>query len=427
MSVPHEQKSDTQNFMFFILYNILLFLAAPFIYLFSVIDPKLRESGREQKNPLDIAEACRKSGKAVIWMHAASAGEFEQIRPLAERLFVTDKYALILSVSSKTIMDKVRNDPRFTVIFYNPWDFPVRTRNFVKTIRPTLYLNTRHDLWFNLLRSLKREAVPVIQVNTNMYAGSRRLRVPFRSFNRSLFGMIDILFTSTDYNRKLIELVYDGEIIVSGDTRFDQVVERKNRNTGNILPDQAKKSKVCIYGSLVDSDQSIVSPAVLESLQADSSLLHVLVPHEVDTETLERWEALFKHSIYSVQRISTLKEEKKADILIWDRVGQLADLYGEGDLAYVGAGFSTGVHNVIEPAVYGIPVAYGPRYEILSEAIELAEQNISFVINNKHDLLNFYKLLDQPDRYEQIARETLDYVRTRSGASDRILKRLKLI
>ena len=411
---------------------MILIFFYPLIFFWSLFNNKLKESRKGQgraKEIRNLLDSNSENNRPVIWLHAASAGEFEQISPLIDLLYLADTYRLILSVSSSTIMNKIENDPRLISIFYNPWDLPFRTMNYVNQIQPDYYINTRHDIWFNLLCAFKNKNIPTILINANLYKSSKRLKFPWLGINKAMFAAYSSVFTATEYNKKLLKLLYNKEITVSGDTRFDRVYKRMQANKGNLLPDVVKsRCNIICYGSVVTSDMTIIQKAILDH-NAElkiNNLKHLIVPHEVDEQHLCEWESLFKNSSSQCIRKSKFSHYNNEDIIIWDTVGELADLYGECQLAYVGAGFSTGVHNVIEPAIYGIPVAYGPYFEILSEAIELKEKDISKVIYTSEDLNSFLKLLDQPEKYKNLSEGSENYVMDGVGASKRIIESLKL-
>lgn len=408
----------------FYVYSVLSYFLFPFLYVASFFSKKLKASRKGQAaiwRKLEDFNDKRLPLKKVIWLHAASAGEFEQLRPLITRLSSRD-YHLVQTVTSATIYRGIAGDSRFDCLCYLPWDLPTRTKRFISKLKPDIFINTRHDLWFNLLRSLNRAKIPSVLINANLYQNSARLKWWSRSFQKELFGQISRIFTVSDSVAKLLKQLYSGEIIVSGDTRFDQVYERAQINNKEFLPESVHVSgrKVIVYGSVIPSDVDVVTSAVIRA--DNDKLLHLLVPHEIGETDLQLWEEIFQDAGVASIRKDRLNEWAGEPIIIWNAVGELADLYKVAQLAYVGAGFSTGVHNVIEPAVYGIPVAYGPRYDILAEAIEMAKQKIAAVIQTNEDLLQFFQLPENAEKYETVCRQTREYVQAGIGAADKIFE-----
>ncbi|HDR05516.1 MAG TPA: hypothetical protein ENN84_09800, partial [Candidatus Marinimicrobia bacterium] len=161
-----------------IIYSVLLILAYPFLIFGSLINQKLKASRRGQTAiwpKLAEFKKNRQPGRKVIWLHAASAGEFEQLQPLIKRLSAGD-YHLVQTVTSVTIFQKINDDPRFDCICFLPWDLPRRTQRFIRELKPHIFINTRHDLWFNLLSACRLEKVPTVLINANLYEASSRLR-----------------------------------------------------------------------------------------------------------------------------------------------------------------------------------------------------------------------------------------------------------
>ena len=363
--------------------------------------------------------------KKVIWLHAASAGEFEQIKPLVNRLTGDKRYHLVQTVTSPTIYLKIFTDKRFDAILYLPWDLPWRVNRFIHRLQPTIFINTRHDLWPNLLRTLRRNQIPSILINANLYGSSKRLQPFYRRFNRVVFNQIDRIFTGTARLAENLQHLYRGPIDVVGDTRFDQVYERANKNSSEWLAqDIVQNRQVVVYGSVIDSDLTVVTEAIAKSVSRGDSVLHVVVPHEVGEKHLTPWEVSFYRAQVKSARVSELTSYTGESILLWNKVGDLADLYKHAQLAYVGAGFTTGVHSVTEPAIYGVPAAHGPEFDLLDEAIELVNQGISTVVTSGDELGAYLELLDQPEVLRQKREALHTFMQAYLGATDRILEAL---
>jgi len=406
------------------LYNFLIILAFPVVWVVAVINKKLRGSLAGQRElwfVLDRFKAKRASDpRPVIWLHAASAGEFEQLQPVLDRL--RQRSVLIFQTfTSSTIYYKAFTDKRFDGVAYLPWDLPWRVNRFVKRLTPDLFINTRHDLWPNLLLTLRRRGIRSIFINANLYPDSLRLKPWFRGVNRWIFSNLSAVYTISDSVSGLLQNLYDGPLQVSGDTRFDRVAERAARNAGQLIPNSVIGERpVVIYGSVLPSDLDVVVPAIVDSLKIRDAL-HVIVPHETRERDLTPWEvALFRRRLKAV-RYSELDRYRGESVLIWNSVGQLADLYTHATLAYVGAGFGAGVHSVTEPAIYQVPAAHGPSYQILAEAVDLVTLGISTVVQTGADLAKWLELLDQPDELKQKRDALALFVAERVGATDRIL------
>ena len=413
------------QFLILFLYNVLVTLAWPLVWVVAIFNSKLRGNlagQREIKQSLDrFRKKTSEEPRPIVWLHAASAGEFEQLQPVLDAL-QQEKVWIFQTFTSSTIYLKSFTDKRFHGVSYLPWDLVWRTRRFIKTLDPNLFVNTRHDLWPNLLNSLKRAGVRSVLINANLYPDSARLWPVLKSINAVIFNQISQIYTVSENVAGLIRRLYAGELVVSGDTRFDRVAQRAQRVSGSLLSEGLIDQRpVVVLGSVLDSDLAIIVPAMAEHLK-QHQVLFVLVPHETRERDITPWEvALFRHSIKAV-RYSELEHYKGENVIIWNTVGQLADLYQHASLAYVGAGFGAGVHSVTEPAIYHVPAAHGPSYQILAEAVELVELQISRVITTPDELSNWLQLLDHPDELQRLRDALQRYMEERLGATHRILK-----
>jgi len=409
--------------LFYLLYNLLLLIALPIIWVSAYFNDKLGNSLTGQHKIKTALKTFRKivdlNPKPVIWLHAASAGEFEQIKPVLSRLNKMDVY-VYQTFTSATIYYKASQDGRFHGVSFLPWDTYTRVNRFIKILKPDIHINTRHDIWPNLLLALHQNQIRNILINANLYKESKRLKPVLKVINSVVFKYIDHIYTGSESLKSLLIQLYSGPIDVVGDSRFDQVSERAKTNhsvliPGNIIADR----KVIIYGSVIDSDMDLITDSIAKSLSGNN-ILHVIVPHEVMERDLIPWEiAFYKHQVKAI-RLSEISLYNNESVLIWNSVGQLADLYKHATLAYIGAGFTTGVHSVTEAAIYCVPSAHGPKYDILAEAIDLVESGLSTVVHNSAALVKF--TLTPQKEIERLSLAINEFTSTRIGATDRIMR-----
>ncbi|MBC8376727.1 MAG: hypothetical protein H8E26_11840 [FCB group bacterium] len=409
--------------LFYSLYNLLLYLVLPILWVSAYFNDKLAGSLSGQKDitsrVLRFKDKVKSDPKPIIWTHSASAGEFEQMRPVLSRLSELDVY-IYQTFTSATIFYKASHNKTFHGVSFLPWDLYTRVNHFVTLLEPDLFINTRHDIWPNLHFSLRNNQIRNILINANLYQNSKRLLPGLRGINALVFNQIDHIYTGSTTLKSLLEQIYAGQIDVVGDSRFDQVHERSIKNkevliTNDLIADR----RVVIYGSVGDSDLKIITDAIAQ-VPGDKAFMHIIVPHEIAERDLIPWEAeLFRQKIKSIRK-SELAQFKNESVIIWDSVGQLADLYKYADLAFIGAGFGAGVHSVTEAAIYKVPSAHGPNYDILAEAIDLVEKGLSAVVNDVVDLTTF---LSMPEEIiSEISVQIEVYVNEGLGATDRIIK-----
>ncbi len=399
----------------FLLYNLLLILLIPLFLLAALFNRKIRALLLGQFKALPAKEEYL--GKQVIWLHAASGGEFQQILPV-QRALHSGERILVLTVTSPSIYLKVHTHPGFDHVRYVPWEFPCLIKRFIRRVQPQAMLNTRHDVWPNLYRILKKKRIPTLLINANLYRSSARLKGFSRTLNAVVFNQIAEIATVNSDTADLLRRIYSGPLHVWGDTRFDQILFRSEH------PDFASEALEgkpwFIFGSLLSGENNLVAKAIA----AHPDKPFIIVPHETDRAEISWWEETLnkqKRSFVLRSKLETLNDE---NIIVWDSVGELADLYRYGLAAYVGGGFGAGVHSVIEPAVYHIPVAYGPKYDILAEAIELAQQDVAVVIHTAEELSRFIEQAFDADWNREKAEAIRNFVDTRSGATGKIVQHL---
>jgi len=321
--------------------------------------------------------------------------------------------------TSSTIYFKASQNKIFDGVSFLPWDIYTRVNRFVTQLQPDLFINTRHDIWPNLLLSLHRNQVRNILINANLYKKSKRMLPGFKQLNALVFNQIDHMYTGSATLKALLEQIYSGTIDIVGDSRFDQVDERSQKNREMLISDNlVADRRVVIYGSVGNSDLKIITSAIAQS-PSDKAFTHIIVPHETSERDLIPWDSeLFRLKIKSIRK-SELDQFKGESVIIWDSVGQLADLYKYADLAYIGAGFDAGVHSVTEAAIYHVPCSHGPKYDILAEAIDLVEAQLSTVIYEAQDLVNFLAL--SPQAISSLSTRIETFVNERLGATNKII------
>ncbi|MBT3823482.1 MAG: hypothetical protein HOF96_00730 [Candidatus Marinimicrobia bacterium] len=408
--------------LFYSFYNLLIYIALPIVWVFAFFNDKLGGSFVGQKDithrVLRFKAKVKSDPKPIVWTHSASAGEFEQMRPVLSRLADMDVY-IFQTFTSATIYYKASQNKIFHGVSFLPWDLYSRVNRFVTQLEPDLFINTRHDIWPNLMLSLHKHQVRNILINANLYQDSKRLLPGLRGVNTQVFNQIDHIYTGSSALKSLLQQIYTGDIDVVGDSRFDQVHERALNNRELLITDELiSDRRVVVYGSVGDTDLEIITTAIAQP-RTDKAFLHIIVPHETAERDLIPWETeLYRQKIKSIRQ-SEIEQFKNESVIIWDRVGQLADLYKYADLAFIGAGFGAGVHSVTEAAIYHVPCAHGPKYDILAEAIELVDEELSTVVHELKDLTTFLAL---PQSDLSILSEKIkSFVNERLGATDKII------
>ncbi|HOI30431.1 MAG TPA: glycosyltransferase N-terminal domain-containing protein [Melioribacteraceae bacterium] len=416
----------------YLLYNLIIIpIAKVVIFFISLFNQKVRTGIRDRRKLfenliIDLTGIDRK--KKMIWFHSASMGEFEQAKPIIEKIKSEKKFNIIITFFSPSGYRNSLKYPYADIISYIPIDTPILTERFLNLVRPHLAVFMRYDFWPNMVWQLDRKRIPYFIVDATMRSRSKRKLPLAIDFHRSLFSNISrVLTVSEDDAKNFREFgIPDSRIEVVGDTRFDRVYQKSldAKEKKLFKEDFFKGKKIFVLGSTWESDEEIVLPALMKAMEYDPDLMPIIVPHEPTVQHLERIEHTFyKH--FSTIRFSYLNNYKNERVIIVDSIGILLTLYTYAHAAYVGGSFKQGIHNVLEPAVYGIPVIFGPKIENSREANLLVSIGGAFVIRNKKEAYRIIRRLftDQNFRSER-GKICSYYVKENTGASDKILQKI---
>ncbi len=414
------------------------FIAIPLFWLLlqvgALVNRKIRRGIRGRRGLLQRLEVdIQKLAKSQrIWFHSSSMGEFEQAKPIIAALHRKyDDLDIIVTFFSPSGYEHSRNYKLATLITYIPFDTRSNARRFLELIRPSAAIMVRYDIWPNHVWELRRRNIPTFIANATLRKDSSRLYPILRNFHRQVYESVTSILTVSQADADAFQKfqLTQPELHVIGETRYDQVWQRSEeaRSKHLIPPDMLKRKKVFVVGSSWDEDEAVVLPAFRRIAQHDSNALMILVPHEPTIETLERLELALNYSLRSI-RFSDLNDYSAENVILVDGIGILMALYQYADVAYVGGSFRQGIHNVLEPAVYGIPVLYGPRHQNSREATELARRGGSFVVTSQEECYtHLRKMLNDKKARSKAGAESLRLVKENIGATERFLDYLEKV
>lgn len=369
----------------------------------------------------------------IIWFHCASLGEFEQARPLLERMREEySGYRILISFFSPSGYEIRKDYQEADFVTYLPADSAVNARKFVMLVKPALVVWVKYEYWHFYLQQIKQQNIPLLLIS-----GIFRYNQPFfkswGGFHRHMLQYFTWLFVQNQESKKLLGSIgLYNNVTVSGDTRFDRVIEIADQQEDDLLLIERfiEASPVIVAGSTWEEDEEELD----HFANTNPGIRFIIAPHEIDEEHLKDIEKLFHHTV----RYSKLQAERPegwpanppaishlpvANVLIVDNIGLLARLYKYATIAYVGGGFGNdGVHNVLEAAVYSKPVVFGPVYEKFAEAVGLVDAGGAFYIENALELENkLQELLSNAAEYKTAARAAGDYVYANKGATQKIM------
>jgi 3-deoxy-D-manno-octulosonic-acid transferase len=357
-----------------------------------------------------------------IIFHAASLGEFEHIKPLLigfKARFNTVNIVTFFSPSGYNNSIHLRDlDYRM----YLPFDIPVLWGALYRLIKPSLVIISKHDIWPVQIWKAKRMGIPVILLNASLAQQSSRSRMVVRHFLAQVYRDLDCIFTISEEDALRFKRYYPkSEVKVIGDTKYDQVVLRKAfaLQKEYVNKKWINNNPVFIAGSIWPEDEIHLFPAIKKLLKKYKFNI-VLAPHEPDLRSINRIKQEFQ--IWGVISFSDRKNLKDERIIIIDSVGYLADIYQYGSFAYVGGSFKQGIHNVMEAAIYGIPVLYGPIHKNSYEALKLAQQNGGIVVQDFNDIVFWMKeLLVNKKKCMDLGKKAERFALKNTGVTDKIL------
>ena len=374
------------------------------------------------------SQAAEMTGKyPVIWMHCSSLGEFEQGRPVLERLRAASPACkVIISFFSPSGFEARKDYEGADHVFYLPLDSKKNARRFIDLIRPDLVIWIKYDYWYYFLVELKKRRIPTLLVS-----GIFRPDQPFFKWwgrlHRYMLECFTHLFVQTDGSRQLLETIgFGGNVSISGDTRFDRVIEiAEDRESLPVIEAFCRGCRVIVAGSTWEEDEEELD----HYANTHPELRFIIAPHDIDEDRIKEVEKLFRHRIRYSELVTSYRplaaggSRPVPNVLIIDNIGMLSRLYQYATITYVGGGFGDdGVHNVLEAAVYGRPVVFGPVIEKYIEAVELTECGGGIVIDSALEAESvFNRLLNNEEELRQASEASRNYVYARKGATDLIL------
>ncbi len=417
-----------------VLYNIFFFpLLLVGVFVASLINQKIRK-GLKGRNKLikkiQHKLALFETGKPKIWIHVSSYGEFLQVTPVLNQLKqLNPDLFIIISFFSPSGYENISNQPPIDFKCYLPIDSYFQAKKFISLISPQVAIIVRHDIWPNFVWRLKQEKIPLILIDASIPRKSFRRLPIIKRLNKYLFNAMEaILAISEAQAAQFRQLVDDpAKIIVIGDTKYDQVFER-SQNLSRIAPllsdQKLNKKKVIVVGSSWHTDEDYLIPAFQELHQKFEDLAIILAPHEPTQNRITQIEQRLNQAQLSSTRLSQFKPGQfDSNCLIVDQIGLLANIYYLGRIAFVGGSFHYKIHNVLEPAVYGIPVAFGPKMMNSSEAQNLLEHDAAILVNSIQDIIDVIsELLKNPEQAKEYGERAKQLVMQNVGSSEKIAR-----
>ena len=419
------------------IYNIVIYFVLWGIAIASLFNEKVRKMWRGEREAFKILKQKVDPNAKYIWFHAASLGEFEQGRPLMERIRKDyPQYKILLTFYSPSGYEVRKNYEGADIICYMPVDTRLNAIRFLRLVRPVMAFFIKYEFWSNFLHILKHRNIPTYSVSSIF----REDQVFFKWYGRNYAGVLKCFtrfFVQNEESKRLLEGIGITAVDVVGDTRFDRVLQIKEAakqlpiceafRTGVASSQSADVPhhdfKVFVAGSSWPPDENIFIPFFNE--HKDWRLL--IAPHVIAEEHLKLILSLIKGKKVVRYTQTTPEEAAEADVLIIDCFGLLSSMYNYGDVAYIGGGFGVGIHNTLEAAVWNMPVIFGPNNKKFQEAQGLLKSGGGFEINNFEDFAVLMKSMMNDEAFLKSAGEKAgEFVASLSGATDKVLSKVQL-
>lgn len=419
------------------IYNIVIYFVLWGIAIASLFNEKVRKMWRGEREAFKILKQKVDPNAKYIWFHAASLGEFEQGRPLMERIRKDyPQYKILLTFYSPSGYEVRKNYEGADIICYMPVDTRLNAIRFLRLVRPVMAFFIKYEFWSNFLHILKHRNIPTYSVSSIF----REDQVFFKWYGRSYAGVLKCFtrfFVQNEESKRLLEGIGITAVDVVGDTRFDRVLQIKEAakqlpiceafRTGVASSQSADVPhhdfKVFVAGSSWPPDENIFIPFFNE--HKDWRLL--IAPHVIAEEHLKLILSLIKGKKVVRYTQTTPEEAAEADVLVIDCFGLLSSMYNYGDVAYIGGGFGVGIHNTLEAAVWNMPVIFGSNNKKFQEAQGLLKSGGGFEINTYEDFSGLMSSLMNDETFlKQAGDKAGAFVAHLAGATDKVLASVKL-
>ncbi|WP_233553681.1 3-deoxy-D-manno-octulosonic acid transferase [Algoriphagus lacus] len=358
----------------------------------------------------------------LVWFHVASLGEYEQARPVIAGLKTKwPELTLVISFFSPSGYDHVIKKPQIHVDFitYLPLDRKSWADQFVKALNPELAFFVKYDLWFHHIQALKKNRIPVFLISASLRENQSFFGVFGGFFRQNLFSM-DWIFTQNQRSIDLLRGIGFHQCSIAGDTRFDRVAA--TAAAPKALPEIKQwidHQPVIVVGSAWEEDMKLLIPLI----NAYPVYRWIIAPHDLNSEPMDRWASQLR---VETKKYSDWDPSDSNSVLFIDNIGMLSSLYQFAKVAYVGGAFGKGLHNILEPLGFGVPVIFGKvkREVKFPEAAQSIQEGCGFSVEDEKSLFEIFEKLETPDFYEKSVDSAQKWVKSNLGAADRILEKV---
>ena len=403
----------------FAIYNFAVQLSALFLKLIALFHPKIKLFVDGRKEVMSYLQKNIPEGVSIIWVHTASLGEFEQGLPIIEQLKKNyPEYRILVTFFSPSGYEVKKNTAAADLVTYLPMDTKKNAIKFLDLVNPKLVIFVKYEIWPNYLRALSQRNIPTLLISA-LFKENQIYFKSYGGFMRKTLHNFTHIFVQDTKSIELLSKINIKNTAISGDTRFDRVIEILERDNNLAFMENFKNgAKTLVAGSTWPDDEEVLVPYINTG---ESSLKFVLAPHNIKPEHINKLKSSINKKTILYSELEN-KDLSAYEVLIIDTIGLLTKIYSYAEISYVGGGFATGLHNTLEPAVYGIPVIIGPSFKGFKEAEDLVNKGGVLVVKSPAE---FFTLVNDLLKDEEHLKRTGDinstYVSENKGASIQIM------
>lgn len=401
-------------------YNLVISIAGFFLKIVALFSPKIKLFIEGRKNVFTILEEKIKPTDKTIWFHSASLGEYEQGLPVIEK--IKEKYPshkIIITFFSPSGYEVRKNNTVADVTLYLPLDTKSNAKQFLKLAHPELAFFIKYEFWLNYLKELETSKTPTYLIS-GIFRDNQMFFKWYGGFYRKALKAFTYFFVQNESSKEKIEAIGFHNVIVSGDTRFDRVATILERdNTLDFIENFKNNQPIIVIGSSWPKDETLLIDYIN---QAPSTVKFIIAPHNIKADQISNLESQITKSTILYSKKDNV-DLSNYSVFIIDTVGLLTKIYSYGTIAYVGGGFGNpGIHNILEPATFGIPIVIGPNYSNFAEAVQLVTLKGCTVIANPEELKQaFDRLLDDEIFLQEKGQICKSYIQDNIGATSCIM------
>jgi 3-deoxy-D-manno-octulosonic-acid transferase len=396
-------------------YKLLISAVAPF-------NPKAKQWIDGRKDIFFRLEDKIKGNQQIAWFHCASLGEFEQGRPVIEKLKEQQpKMKILLTFFSPSGYEIRKNYDKADWVFYLPLDTKSNAAKFLDIVKPEMAIFVKYEFWYHYINEMHKRKIPVFSISA-IFRPNQIFFKSWAGWYQNILKKFSHIFVQNENSEKLLKSIGIEQVTIAGDTRFDRVAEIARAARELPLIKSFKNDKTLILaGSTWQPDEEILARFINA---CKNDIRFVIAPHEIHTSNIIRLKSLIQKKTL---RYSQANDQNifEAEVLIIDNIGMLSSAYQYANAAYIGGGFGVGIHNTLEAATFGLPVIFGPNYQKFKEAVDLVSCGGAFSINDYESLAEILqKLIDKQNYCKESGTKSAIYVKNNVGATSKILEKI---